>query len=466
MGGGFEGSLVFSQSASGKQEELITAVMPSEIRISIGKEAYRQDEIGGANEGGYVIKRGATMGLRINHGKRTTMQGSVTSPDLEAEEMKKFKPGHFKTEMLATGEKVKIAGYETEKFEVTSSAFLRPGATMKIWIAKDLELGRHRYDFTFPGIRVVSPIPLLVPVAKGAILKAVIIEHETTMTIIATEVKVGSPTASLFEKPEGYVGPDVPPVPKILPAMVRKEIDSARLKTGLKTGLELEGLRFLLVKPGNFQMGSLAGQSYRRKDERRHEVLLKHHFYLSQTEVTQAQWKSVMGVDSFSKFKGDFLPVDSVTWHQAREFCKKLSEKSGYSVRLPTEAEWEYAARAGGEKDPADSTQTYRAWLQQVSWMSDNAERKTHPVGRHTANAWGFHDMLGNVAEWTLSGYGDYPESEEALIDPRGTDALRKVVRGGSWMEAIPSIRFAHRSHQEGNTKRATLGFRVVAEAK
>jgi formylglycine-generating enzyme required for sulfatase activity len=128
--------------------------------------------------------------------------------------------------------------------------------------------------------------------------------------------------------------------------------------------------------------------------------------------------------------QGDDVPVTSVSWTEAQEFCQKLSLKEGGPYRLPTEAEWEYACRAGGGAVEAD--------LAGVAWYADNSGEATHAAGGKKANAWGLHDLLGNVAEWTQDAYGPYPRVAEEM-DPKGPGTGKaRVVRGGSWRSFAP----------------------------
>lgn len=156
-----------------------------------------------------------------------------------------------------------------------------------------------------------------------------------------------------------------------------------------------------------------------------HSVTLTHPFELQTTEVTQAQWEAVMG-DNPSKIKGIDLPVDNVSWDQCQEFISFLNDAApDRNYRLPTEAEWEYACRAGtefglyGERD-------------EISWYNENSKNTSHAVGQKKPNAWGLHDMLGNVSEWCADWYADY--TPEPLSDPKGpSTGFIRIVRGGDW---------------------------------
>jgi formylglycine-generating enzyme required for sulfatase activity len=214
---------------------------------------------------------------------------------------------------------------------------------------------------------------------------------------------------------------------------------SARLRKG-RVGAGFKnnaGLEFAAIPPGTFMMGA--------SDTREtaliaidecpvHKVTLPRQVYMSIYPVTQAQFVKVMG-ENPSVFKGDRLPVEGVTWEEAVAFCNKLSAKpqeksAGRRYRLPTEAEWEYACRAG-TKGIFSFGNDY-AKLNEYGWYEANSDGKTHPVGQKKPNPWGLYDMHENVTEWCQDWYGDYPESPAA--DPKGPSAgTQRVGRGGDY---------------------------------
>lgn len=157
--------------------------------------------------------------------------------------------------------------------------------------------------------------------------------------------------------------------------------------------------------------------------EATHVVQIQREFYLGATEVTQKQWKAVMRANP-SRFKGDDLPVENVSWDDVIEFCKKLSQKEAKKYRLPTEAEWEYACRAGTEM--RFSTGDDEEELKKAGWFNGNSDKKTHPVGQKAPNAWGLYDMHGNVMEWCRDVYKDYPDSRIVTVDAQGHSTLAK----------------------------------------
>jgi formylglycine-generating enzyme required for sulfatase activity len=216
------------------------------------------------------------------------------------------------------------------------------------------------------------------------------------------------------------------------------------------------GMELVLIQAGTFQMGST--DSGADDDEKPvHTVRISRPFYLGQYEVTQAQWEAVMG-NNPSKFKGDpSHPVEQVSWDNVQEFIRRLNAKEGGArYRLPTEAEWEYAARAG-------STTVYSfgdsaSQLGQSAWYEDNADGATHPVGRLQPNAWGLYDMHGNVWEWVQDWYGPYASS--TVTDPTGPQSGGPVCRGGSWGRPARPV------GGRGNVrpKRLPFGFRLLRE--
>ena len=184
------------------------------------------------------------------------------------------------------------------------------------------------------------------------------------------------------------------------------------------------GMKFVRIEPGTFLMGSDSGDSDEEKPA--HKVTLTKGFYMQMTEVTQKEWQAVMG-DNPSSFKGPDLPVEQVSWEDALEFLKKLNAaEKGAKYRLPSEAEWEYAARAGQAGEPAN--------LEAVAWYETNSGKQTHPVGQKQPNAWGLYDMLGNVYEWCADWYDYDFYAKSPSVDPPGPGSGKlRVLRGGSW---------------------------------
>jgi formylglycine-generating enzyme required for sulfatase activity len=227
------------------------------------------------------------------------------------------------------------------------------------------------------------------------------------------------------------------------------------------------GMEFRLIPAGEFLMGSEKGQANPDGQQPVHKVCLTKPFYLGTYEVTQAQWKQVMG-NNPSEFKGDpNRPVETVSWSEVQEFIRRLNAQEHRThYRLPTEAEWEYAARAG-------TTTTYSFGddpgpLEEYAWC-DPKVHETHPVGQKRPNAWGLHDMLGNVEEWVQDWYAYY--GSEAMTDPQGSEETdphgeQKVVRGGSYPQGAWYCQSAYRSSENRGRKDRYIGFRLLRTAE
>ncbi len=226
-------------------------------------------------------------------------------------------------------------------------------------------------------------------------------------------------------------------------------------------------MKLVLIPAGEFMMGSPPPEQGPHVDERpQHRVRITKPFYMGVTEVTQEQYKAVMGKQPWSRQEyagrsGD-AAANYISWNDAREFCRKLSAKIGQTVRLPTEAEWEYACRAG-------STTAYcfgddRRRLRDYAWYSENAEdvgeKYPHSVAKKKPNAWGLYDMHGNLWEWCQDWYRKDYYSKSPGADPGGPSiGLTRVLRGGSWYSAHGTYRCAYRCRID---PAFGVGFRVV----
>lgn len=223
------------------------------------------------------------------------------------------------------------------------------------------------------------------------------------------------------------------------------------------------GMKFIKINPGTFSMGSPASESGRDGDETQHQVTLTQAYYLQSTEVTQWQWEAVMG-DNPSHFNKNNpnLPVDRVSWEDVQSFITKLNALKEGTYRLPTEAEWEYAARAGSKT--AYACGDSESCLANMGWYGENSNRETQPVGQKQANAWGLYDMHGNVWEWVNDWYlEDYYERSPAR-DPQGPSAgSNRVARGGGWDAYASYARSAYRDGgSSDNRYTGDIGFRLV----
>lgn len=214
----------------------------------------------------------------------------------------------------------------------------------------------------------------------------------------------------------------------------------------------------IFVKGGTFQMGSNDGSSYEKPV---HSVRVSD-FYIGKYEVTQAEWKKIMGNNPSSFNDCENCPVENVSWNDIQDFLKKLNAKyPGKKYRLPTEAEWEYAARGGIQSKGFAYSGSND--LSEVGWYSDNAGSKPHPVGQKKANELGLHDMSGNVWEWCADWYEKYPAA--AQTNPTGpAKGSARVGRGGSWRYGAEACRVSdRRSWRPGSLRYGHLGFRMVS---
>ncbi|MFX0200975.1 MAG: formylglycine-generating enzyme family protein [Candidatus Hodarchaeota archaeon] len=225
-------------------------------------------------------------------------------------------------------------------------------------------------------------------------------------------------------------------------------------------------IEFALIPAGEFDMGSPSSEEDRYDDEGPvHHVKISKPFYMGKFQVTQEQYKAIIGTNP-SGFSGSKLPVENISWDDAVEFCDKLSQlshKEGKTYRLPTEAEWEYACRAGSQTrfcfgDDVCSLDAY-------GWYADNSDDQTHPIGQKRPNAFGVYDMHGNVYEWCEDWYDRDYYSVSPVMDPKGRSGdMSGVLRGGSWHNSPRFCRSAHRDwHSSPPYRRGkNFGFRVV----
>jgi eukaryotic-like serine/threonine-protein kinase len=304
----------------------------------------------------------------------------------------------------------------------------------------------------------------------------------------------GFDDAAEAKKAGAEVGPDASPPPKSLTAPgTTAPTEPAPPPVDLKAPpdfgeVTLDGIVFVKIPAGTYRRGTTDAQKAELEklglwnrlltvEQPAREVRITRPFLIGKFEVTQAQWEAVMPTGprgrsaNQSAFKGKDLPVETVTRWEAEDFCKRLGDKSKAKYRLPTEAEWEYAARAGDDGPfgrGADKTPITKETLDQYAWMNANSGNKTHPVGGKKPNAWGLHDMLGNVWEWCQDAYGSdaYAATPEGAENPAywNQEATEYVLRGGCWFLDQRAQRVALRGGNLPTLKNAYVGFRVVRE--
>jgi formylglycine-generating enzyme required for sulfatase activity len=231
-------------------------------------------------------------------------------------------------------------------------------------------------------------------------------------------------------------------------------------------------LKLVFIPPGEFSMGSPEPEVGRKPDEKLHPVRITRGFYLSVTEITQAQWEAVMHTAPWKGKpqvqEGTTLPAVCIGWEQANEFCRTLSALEKKEFRLPTEAEWEYAHRAGGKTtysfgdDPAQLTEF--AWFREEPNATTAQHKFAQPVGTKAANPFGLYDMNGNVWEWCFDHYDKKYYEASPENNPQGpTSGSFCVRRGGSWQSDPTIFRAAYRSVESpSNTNVVDLGFRLA----
>ncbi|MFP4087272.1 MAG: formylglycine-generating enzyme family protein [Desulfobacteraceae bacterium] len=239
------------------------------------------------------------------------------------------------------------------------------------------------------------------------------------------------------------------------------------------------GMEFILIPPGTFSMGNLGAGAPKKANEVEHQVTLTRPFYMQTTEVTVQQWRAVMGRKFFGGKKGTpDMPVVRVSWQDCMEFIQKLNRQGEGTYRLPTEAEWEYACRAG--------TTTHYSWgrtidcskamygnntlksdecVRYVTTIRDLPADQPAPVKSYSPNPWGLYDLSGNVWEWCRDWYGPYPQ--KPVKDPQGpASGSVRVRRGGSWYGPGSRCRCANRNFSHPANRYQTTGFRLVKEVE
>ena len=230
---------------------------------------------------------------------------------------------------------------------------------------------------------------------------------------------------------------------------------SNTISISVKDGISIDMVK---VEAGTFMMGATPEMEKPDSDEKPlHQVTLTNDYYMGKYEVTQALWQAVMGSNP-SYFKGDNLPVEQVSWKDCQKFISKLNKMTGRKFRLPTEAEWEYAARGG--KKSRSYQYSGSSNISDVAWYDGNSGSKPHPVGTKQANELGIYDMSGNVYEWCSDWYGSYSSSSQT--NPTGADSGScRVFRGGCWINFARRCRLSYRDHNTPDERFYDLGLRL-----
>ena len=239
-------------------------------------------------------------------------------------------------------------------------------------------------------------------------------------------------------------------------------------------GLALKGWQIILtanimlfdmrnIPSGTYKMGCGSWTSTCAENEKPVHTVTISSFFMSETEVTQAQWKAIMGTNP-SHFKGDNFPIDNISWNDIQKFLVLLNQQTGERYRLPTEAEWEYAARSGGKNEKYAGTSSS---LGDYAWYAENNTGETHPVGQKKPNGLGLYDMSGNVWEWCSDGYDKDYFTISPPKDPTGAmDSGFRVLRGGSWINLDYNCRSSNRRRYDPQGSFNYSGFRIAMDNK
>ena len=236
------------------------------------------------------------------------------------------------------------------------------------------------------------------------------------------------------------------------PSTISKDVITIPVKDGIC-------IEMVKVEGGTFMMGATSEMKNPNSNEKPvHQVTLTNDYYMGKYEVPQALWQAVMGSNP-SEYKGDNLPVETVSWNDCQKFISKLNSLTGRMFRLPTEAEWEYAARGG--KESRGYQYSGSSNISDVAWYDENSGSKTHPVGTKQANELGIYDMTGNVLEWCSDWYSSYSSSSQT--NPTGSDSgSARVSRGGGWFNDASYCRLSVRFYYTPDFRLDILGLRLA----
>lgn len=288
---------------------------------------------------------------------------------------------------------------------------------------------------------------------------------ESTKRVANKLITVGpAPVEMPIAEPAPAPKPAPKPAPEPLPERVEplpQEPVYVAPPSGVTYKDPVTGMEFVLIKGGCFQMGDEEGD---REERPVHEVCVSN-FYLGRYEVTQGQWKALMGKNPSKNKNSDRDPVEDVSWNDVEDFIKELNQKTGRNYRLPTEAEWEYAARSGGRKYKWAGTNN-ESDLANFAWYNDNSSRDHRPVGQKRPNAYGLYDMTGNVAEWVADVYDSGYYKESPRMNPVASGRGDRVYRGGSFKDRAKDARTTKREKKSNRRADQTIGFRLALPAR
>ena len=255
------------------------------------------------------------------------------------------------------------------------------------------------------------------------------------------------------------------PLPSTENRHTSKKIEAPALNNNIEQYIcPILRAKFVLIPAGTFMMGSPETEIDRRDDETLHQVTISKPFYLQTTTITQGQWSLVMGSNPSRNLSGTDKPVDTVSWENVQEYIRKLNQMvKGAFYRLPTEAEWEYACRAGSTKAFCFGDDDGLLSLDDNAWWYGNSGTDNHPVGLKKPNNWGLYDMHGNVREWLQDWYGNY--TSNSVTDPVGpSSGTQRVIRGGCYASSRERCRSAARDqlYPRINCYPGKIGFRLA----
>jgi len=363
------------------------------------------------------------------------------------------------------GNDVAVARFEVmrEKFEKETEVIfeLRFSCGEEVTTKQCREMGRNAADEKAQKLGAVS---LLKSVTEADLARLQVTENKVKEELIALVMRRKQLEPEESVKNGEYYGKWSMWVKGQVPESLRPQAGAVLaggkfspvmpVSTGQKTIKNSIGMELVLIPAGSFQMGSNEGAS----DEKPvHQVTISQAFYMGKTEVTQAQWTAVMG-NNPSRFKGDDLPVETVSWQDAKAFIQKLNAKENTDkYRLPSEAEWEYAARAGS------TTEWYfggnGSLLGDYAWYYGNSDGKTHAAAGKKPNKYGLYDMAGNVWEWNEDSWEDNYNTPRTQ-SPYKNSSERHLLRGGSWFYTPLNCRSAYRDNSSSGSN--NVGFRIV----